>query len=92
MVSKNDIGYGHFICAPKNSEISIEYVARSIAKCMDYEDAIAFDKSYADGQYKKTVEPNAIFANTYFTSFDEGIKTTVDWFVKHVETSRKIRM
>jgi len=92
MVSKNDIGYGHFICAPKDSEISIEYVARSIAKCIDYEDAIVFDKSYADGQYKKTVEPNPIFANTHFTSFEEGIKTTVNWFVKNVDESRKIRM
>ncbi len=91
--SSNESDQGHFICSPppETDEISIEYVARSIAKCMQYDDVIIFDETYADGQYKKTVQPHQIVKDRFFTSFEEGIKMSVEWFLKNVET-KSIRM
>lgn len=92
MLNRDDIDYGHFICCPSGgTEISIENVARSIAKCLRYEDAIVFDETYADGQHKKTVEPNVIFKDRKFTSFADGIKRTVEWFVENAELPTNIR-
>lgn len=72
-----------YICSPPSShELTIEYVARRIAASMDYEHAIIFDTSYADGQYKKTVEPNIALSDIHFTDFNTAIKDTVDWFVE----------
>lgn len=82
--------HSHLICSPpSDQEVSIEYVARQIAKAMDYEHSLTFDPSYADGQYKKTVEPNpalASLASFAFTPFDTGIRETVAWFLEHVDS------
>lgn len=93
MLNRDDIEYGHFICSPASHlEISIGSVAKMIAQNMHYDDAIVFDETYADGQYKKTVEPNAIFADRKFTSFADGIKMTVEWFVENMENPTQIRL
>jgi len=67
----------------ENSEVSIEYIARTIAKEFDYEEFIDFDLTKSDGQYKKTVSNNK-FRNTYpdykFINIEDGIKSTVNWF------------
>jgi GDP-L-fucose synthase len=77
---------GRYICSPPSQqEQTIEQVARKVASCMDYEQAIQFDTGYADGQYKKTVEPNIAFSHIPFTDFDEAIKQTVDWFIAAYE-------
>lgn len=92
LLKRDDITHGHFICSPCGSEISIGDVARKIAKHMHYDDPIVFDETYADGQYKKTVEPNAIFADKNFTSFDDGIKRTIEWFIENAEIPTNIRL
>jgi GDP-L-fucose synthase len=74
----------HFICSPPSSlEVSIEYVAKKVATCVDYEYALTFDTSFADGQYKKTVEPNIYFKDFNFTSFDHALEKTVQWYLKN---------
>ena len=40
----------------EKEEISIKNVALEIAKCFDYEHMLRFDKTYSDGQYKKTAD------------------------------------
>lgn len=71
----------HFICSPPSSqEVTIEQVGKTIAALFDYEHAITFDPSYADGQYKKTVEPNPYFTHFSFTPFEQGLYNTVEWF------------
>jgi GDP-L-fucose synthase len=76
----------------EQDEVTIEYVARSIAKEFDYEDFLEFDTLKEDGQYKKTVS-NAKFRkynpNYAFTKFDEGIKNTVYWFKESYPNIRK---
>ena len=58
-----------------------------IAKEYDYMDRLVFDESYADGQLMKNVS-NKKLQELYtkretplvFTSIEEGIKKTIQWF------------
>ena len=76
----------------EKDEVSIEDVARQIAKCYDYEDRIVFDDSFSDGQYKKTADNSkliSLIGEYQFTEIEEGIKKSVEWFVENFENSRK---
>jgi GDP-L-fucose synthase len=78
------------ISVPENEEKSIEYVARSIAKAFNYEDNIRFDETFSDGQYKKTVSIEKLInlvGEYNFTSLENGIKKTVDWFITNKTTT-----
>lgn len=74
------------LSVPEEEEKSIEEIARIIAKNYDYEDRIYFDTNYSDGQYKKTVSAKKlmnIIGNFSFTSLDNGIKDTINWFIEN---------
>lgn len=76
----------------EEDEVSIETVARLIARCFYYEDRIVFDSSYSDGQYKKTVANEKILelCPTFkFTEIGDGIKDTVDWFMENFDKIRE---
>lgn len=76
----------------ESQELSIEYIARSIAKSFNYENNIVFDTSYSDGQYKKTADNSKLMnliKNYNFIDIDNGIKKTVDWFIKNYDNCRK---
>ena len=76
----------------EKEEVSIEYVARQIAKAYDYEHMIDFDITKSDGQFKKTAD-NSKLMNLYgeykFMNIEEGIKRSVDWFVDNYDKCRK---
>jgi GDP-L-fucose synthase len=72
------------LSVPETDEKSIEYIARIIAKIYNYEHRIKFDKSYSDGQFKKTVSIQKLknLVNDFeFVSLNEGIEKTVAWFI-----------
>jgi GDP-L-fucose synthase len=73
-------------------EISIEEIARKIAREFDYEHQLVFDTSYSDGQYKKTAD-NSKLVNLYsdfeFTNINAGIQNTVQWFKNNYLSIRK---
>ena len=74
------------------SEVSIKDVALAVAKAMEFEGEIVFDTSKADGQFKKTACNKKLrgYRSDYqFTSIDEGVKKSVDWFLENYETCRK---
>jgi GDP-L-fucose synthase len=75
----------------EKDEVTIEFIARKIAQEFDYEHAIEFDTSKADGQYKKTVS-NEKFRkwnpDYSFILIDEGIKKTVNWFKENYPNIR----
>lgn len=76
----------------ENDEVSIEYVARQIAKLYDYENMIEFDTSQSDGQYKKTADNNKLIklhGEYKFKNLDHGIKESVLWFNENYNTCRK---
>lgn len=87
VLSDHKVPSGHYICAPPSqiSEISIETAARTIAKAMNYEAALTFDTSYADGQFKKTVQPHPLVEDLPFTEFEKGIQVTVAWFLDQMQ-------
>ncbi len=94
-----DIGYilenvefeGNLIISP-DEEVSIRKVAELIAEFMGFEGKIVFDERYADGQFKKTASNEklkTILPNFQFTSFEDGLKETVNWFQESYPNIRR---
>jgi len=76
----------------ENDEVSIKDAAYIIAKAFDYEDRLVFDTSYSDGQYKKTADNSLLMENNknfVFTKIEDGIKKTIDYFIKNFDKIRK---
>jgi len=74
------------------TEISIEQIARLIAREFNYEDNLVFDTSYPDGQYKKTADNSKLMKcnpNFQFTNISEGINISVKWFCENYELAKK---
>jgi len=75
------------LSVPEKDSISIEKIARIIAREYNYENRLVFDKTYSDGQLIKTVT-NKKLQELYdkhnmplvFTDIEKGIKKTVEWF------------
>jgi len=76
----------------EKDEVTIKQVVDTIVKAMDYTGKVEWDTSKADGQYKKTAS-NAklrrLLPNFKFVPFEQGVKESVEWFVKNYETARK---
>jgi len=87
MVLEKYKGDNIILSVDESQEVSIGCVARTIARCFDYEDRVVFDSSYSDGQYKKTVTNHKLqqllgHENKFeFTTIQDGCKKTVDWFI-----------
>mmetsp|Transcript_10956 Transcript_10956/g.16856 ORF Transcript_10956/g.16856 Transcript_10956/m.16856 type:complete len:321 (-) Transcript_10956:170-1132(-) len=76
----------------ETAEVSIKDVALAVAKAMEFEGEVVFDTSKADGQFKKTACNKKLrkhLPDYKFTSMEDGIKKSVDWFVENYETARK---
>lgn len=76
----------------EEDEITIKDVATIIAKEFDYEHMMTFDKSYSDGQFKKTADNTKLKLlnpNLKFTNIRKGIHSSVQWFIDNFESCRK---
>ena len=65
------------------TENSIFNVVTTIAKEMNYEGEIYWDKSKSDGQYKKTVSSaklRTLIPNLAFRGLEEVLRETIQWF------------
>lgn len=73
-------------------EISIEQVARIIAREFDYEQFLEFDTTKADGQYKKTAS-NQKFRkynpDFSFSKIEKGLQDTISWCKQNYPNIRK---
>ena len=89
------------ILAPtdKNNEYTIKDIVYTIANVFN-QSLIRFDDSYSDGQYKKTASSNSLkkiledYKNKTdidfeFTSIQDGIKQTIEWFIKNYNNNIK---
>lgn len=76
----------------ESEEVSIEHVARTISSAFQFSGNLTFDTSKADGQFKKTAN-NAKLLNLApdfkFTSMENGLQETVEWFKQHYDEARK---
>lgn len=87
----------NIILAPdEKDEVSISYVAETVADIFNYKHMLTYDKTKADGQFKKTADNTLLkeFLNdkqtTFtFTSLKDGLKSTIEWFTNNYETVRK---
>ncbi len=59
---------------------------------MNFKGEFKFDTSRADGQFKKTASNEKLkkyLPLFKFTSFDQAMKESVEWFLQNFETCRK---
>lgn len=80
------------LSVPESDEVSIGEVARYVAKQFEYEERMRFDKSFSDGQYKKTASNllcAKLFPDFRFLPIEIGIQMTVDWFLENADSVRK---
>ena len=78
------------LSVPPEHEVSIGDVARLIAAQFDI--SITFDTSKSDGQFKKTANNDKLrqlLPDFEFTSIEDGIQNTVEWFKQNKESARK---
>uniref|UniRef100_A0A7S1UTT3 GDP-L-fucose synthase n=1 Tax=Grammatophora oceanica TaxID=210454 RepID=A0A7S1UTT3_9STRA len=74
------------------AEVPIKDVALAVAKAMKFDGEIIFDTSKADGQFKKTASNLKLRKHRpdyKFTSMEDGIQKSVDWFLANYDTARK---
>ena len=92
-LKKENVKNNHemYICAPgEKDEVTIETVARIIAKKMEY--PVEFDVSYAEGQQKKTASNQKLLEEMpelTFSSFESKLNDTIEWFVNNYNIVRK---
>lgn len=85
------VSHNQSIILSTEEEVDIRTVAETILKLGDG-GSIEFDISKSDGQYKKTISNSllkSIMPDFEFTTFEEGMKQTYDWYVAN-ETNVRI--
>lgn len=85
-----DVHDSNIIISPRD-EHSIGSVATRIAENFDMMDALEFDESKSDGQYKKTADNSKFMGlnpNFKFTSIDVGLSKTIQYFLENFEDLR----
>lgn len=73
-------------------EVSIKDVVEAIASATEFKNAIVWDTSKSDGQYKKTASNAKLMKlnpDFKFTPMTEGIKQSVQWFNDNYDLARK---
>lgn len=76
----------------EQDEVSIGDVATLVAKEFDYEQHVVFSDSEDKGQYKKTAnnaQLRTLLPEYKFTSLQEGLKETIQWFQTNYDSVRK---
>ena len=73
-------------------EISIIDLVDLLVKEFNFKGKVIFDKSKPDGQYRKPSDNSKLksfLPDFNFTPIEEGVKETVNWFIKNYEKTRK---
>lgn len=76
----------------KESEITIKELADNIAKGFDFKGEIVYDTSYSDGQLSKTCDSSELLKSIphfKFTSIEDGLQSTIKYFIDNYESIRK---
>ena len=70
-------------------EISIRELVDRIARLTDFDGDIAWDTNRPDGQPRRsldTSEAKRLFGFEASTEFEEGLRRTIDWYMRHRDT------
>ena len=90
-ILSNGIRIDNIIVSPSKN-ISIKELSELIKYKMDNQNDIIYDKTFNDGQYKKTADNRkllALFPDFKFTNFENGLEITINWFLKNYDNLRK---
>jgi GDP-L-fucose synthase len=69
-------------------EIKIEVLAELIKKFIGYKGSVVWDKTKPDGQPRRMLDVSRAkkeFGFTAKTSFENGLKNTIDWYIESLE-------
>jgi GDP-L-fucose synthase len=70
-------------------EYSVMDIAKIVTKKFNISsDKIIFDETKPRGQFKKTASSD-VPKNYKFTTIEQGINDTIDWFINNYNTARK---
>ena len=75
-----------------SEEISIIDIVDLLVKEFNFKGKVVFDTSKPDGQFRKPSDNSKLksyLPNFKFTPIEDGIKETVNWFIKNYENARK---
>ena len=75
-----------------SEEISIKDLVDLLVKEFNFKGKVIFDSSKPDGQFRKTSDNSKLksyLPDFKFTPIEDGIKETVNWFIKNYENARK---
>ena len=75
-----------------SEEVSIKDVVNLIVKHMSFMGEIIWESDKPDGQFRKPSDNSKLLSHLpefKFTSLDDGLKETIEWFVKNYENCRK---
>jgi len=87
-----DVSSPLILSVGEQEEVSIADVAKLVAKHMGYTSGLQFDTSKSDGQFKKTASNKKLLSlnpDFKFTTIEDGVKKSVDWFVQNYDKARK---
>lgn len=77
---------------PEIDEITIKELINKITKEFDFNGEIIYDTSFSEGQFKKTVNDKELLdyiSNFKFTSIENGLKKTINYFTENYLDVRK---
>ncbi len=82
-----------FIVSPSDIyEYSISQIVDIITKIMHFTGQIIYDRAYENGQFRKTCsrkELDKVIPNFEFTSLENGLSKTIDYFINNFNNIRK---
>ena len=73
-------------------EVSIKELAELIARLSGFEGELRWDSSKPDGQPRRRLDTSRAekeFSFTAKTSLEDGLRTTIDWYVSHREQAER---
>lgn len=74
-----DISTPMILCPP-DSEVPLSYVVELITKAYNFKGPVTYDTTRTNGQIKKTTAHTIAPDGFEFTSLEDGIQKTVEWF------------
>jgi len=75
-----------------SKEVSIKTVVELIVKYLEFNGTVIWESDKPDGQFRKPSDNSKLMSllpDFKFTSLEDGLKETVEWFVDNYETCRK---
>ena len=75
-----------------SKEVSIKDVVDLIVKHMSFNGEVIWESDNPDGQFRKPSDNSKLLSylpDFKFTSLDDGLKETIDWFISNYENCRK---